>query len=189
MYTSVTLIQQKIGRTLTADEASFADAVAIPAIDEWINNYLGLKFDDANGALIRMTKGDTAAVYAGVFATITAVEEMDAEGNATTIDANSYYYDSPYLFTYTGKKMLSGHNPNRLKITGTYADVPAGLRLAATIMASKPLTFKGGREIDSEKIGDYQVTYSNLTTQAGVASLADDDVMTLLAQYKPIRLA
>ena len=52
MYTSVTLIQQKIGRSLTADEASFATTVAIPAITERISNYLGINYDDANGAFV-----------------------------------------------------------------------------------------------------------------------------------------
>lgn len=187
MYTSVTLIQQKIGRALTADEASFANAVVLPAIDEFINNYLGVSFDDANGALIRYANGGSAAVFAGYFATLTKVEYVDSEDNVDLIAAIDYYYDSPFIFTYSGNPFTKGRR--NLKITGTYDDVPSALALAATMMASKPLTFKGGREVDSEKIGDYQVTYSNLTTQAGVASLADDEVMLLLSQFKPIRLA
>lgn len=187
MYTSITLIQQKIGRALTADEASFASAVVIPAIDEFINNYLGVQFDDANGALVRYTKGGSAAVFAGYFATLTKVEYVDAEGNVDEIATTDYYYDKPFIFTYSGKPFTVG--VRNIKITGTYQDVPSALALAATMMASKPLTFKGGREVDSEKIGDYQVTYSNLTTQAGVASLADDEVMLLLSQFKPIRVA
>ena len=38
--------------TLTADEASFADAVAIPAITGWISQYIGVTFDDANGCIL-----------------------------------------------------------------------------------------------------------------------------------------
>ena len=187
MYTSITLIQQKIGRSLTADEASFATTVAIPAITEWISNYLGINYDDANGAFVTYAHGGSAAVFIGSMNSLTKVEYVDAEDNAELIDAVDYYKDGNWLFTRSGKPFTKGIR--NIKATGTLADVPALVQLAATMMAAKPLTYKGGREIDQEKIGDYQVTYSNLTTQAGAAALADDDVMLLLNQYKPMRLA
>lgn len=187
MYTSITLIQQKIGRTLTADEASFATTVAIPAITEWISNYLGISYDDANGAFVSYGHGGSAAVFIGAMNSLTKVEYVDAEDNAELIDPVDYYQDGNWLFTRSGKPFNTGRR--NIKVTGTLADVPALVQLAATMMAAKPLTYKGGREIDQEKIGDYQVVYSNLTTQAGAAALADDDVMLLLGQYKPMRLA
>jgi len=187
MYTSVTLIQQKIGRSLTADEASFADAVAIPAITGWINQYIGVTFDDANGTYTTYSNGGSSAVFIGLLSELTKVEYADAEDNVDLIDPTDYYHEGNWIFTRSGKPFLAG--VRNIKITGKLADVPAVITLAATMMASKPLTYKGGREIDQEKIGDYQVTYSSLTTQAGAAALADDDVLTLLNQFKPMRLA
>ena len=190
MYTNVTTIQQKIGRALTADEASLFEATVGPAIDAWIDNYLGVHYDDANGALIVHRSGGSAAVYVGPITDIPRVEYVDpdtATGEGDEIDTNSYYYDGGYLFTYTGKPFTKG--VRNLRITGKLSDVPASIRLAATMMAAKPLQHKGAREVDSEKIGDYQVTYSNLSTQASVAQLVDDNILAILAPFKPIRLA
>lgn len=189
MYTSATLVQQKTGKTLTADEASLLEAVVVPAIDDWINNYLGLKYDDANGTLTVHRNGGSSAIYVGPIQDITRVEYVDpdtAVGGGDLLDTNEYYYDAGYLFTYTGKKFMPGIR--NIRITGKYVDVPAGIKLAATMMAVKVVQYKGAREKDSEKIGDYQVTWSNLSTQAGVAQLVDDNVLALLNQFKPIRL-
>lgn len=190
MYTSVTVIQQKIGRALTADEASLFDAVVGPAIDEWINNYLGLRYDDANGAVTVHRDGGSAAIYVGPLATITRVEYVDpdtAVNGGDLLATNDYYFENGWLFSYSRKPFNKG--VRNIRVTGTFADVPATIRLAATMMAAKPLQHKGAREIDSEKIGDYQVTYSNLTTQANVATLVDDSILALLAPFKPIRVA
>ena len=186
-YTSVTLIQQKIGRALTADEASFASAVVIPAISQWLEEYTGVAFDDANGALVTYAKGGSAAVYVGHFKTLTKVEYVDAEGNADELDANAFYYERPYIFTYTGKPFNKG--VRNIKATGTKMSVPAVITLAATTMAAKPLVYKGDKDVASEKIGDYQVNYTSLTQQNGVAGLFDDSIAALLAPYKVIRLA
>lgn len=190
MYTSVTLIQQKIGRVLTADESSLFNAVVGPAIDDWINNYLGLIFDDTNGEVVIRRNGGSAAVFFGPLATVTKVEYVDPDtaiGEGTELDATEYYFENGWLFTYSRKPFIRG--VRNIRLTGTFADVPAGIRLAATMLAAKPLQHKGAREIDSEKIGDYQVTYSNLSTQAGVAELIDDSILALLAPFKPLRVA
>lgn len=189
MYTSVTLIQQKIGRVLTADEQSLFNAVVGPAIDEWINNYLGMSFDDANGAVVIKRNGGSAAVYFGPLATVTKVEYVDPDtaiGEGDELSTSDYYFENGWLFTYSRKPFING--VRNMRLTGTFADVPGGIRLAATMLAAKPLQHKGAREVDSEKIGDYQVTYSNLSTQANVATLIDDSILTLLAPYKPLRV-
>lgn len=189
MYTTATLVQQKIGKTLTVDEASLLDSTVIPAIDEWINNYLGISYDDANGTVTIHRDGGSAAIFFGPMATTTRVEYVDpdtAVGAGDLFDATEYYIESGWLFTYSRKPFVRG--VRNIRMTGTFADIPAGIRLAATIMAAKVVQYKGAREVDSEKIGDYQITYSNLSTQAGVSSLVDDTVMALLASFKPIRL-
>lgn len=190
MYTSATLVQQKTGKVLTADEASLLEAIVVPAITEWIDNYLGLHYDDANGELIVHRNGGSAAIYVGPIQNISRVEYVDpetAEGEGDEVTSTEYYLDGPYLFTYTGKPFTKGIR--NLRITGELVDIPASIQLAATMMAVKAVQYKGAREVDSEKIGDYQVTYSNLSTQAGVATLVDDNVLALLAPFKPIRLA
>jgi hypothetical protein len=190
MYTSVTVIQQKIGRVLTADEASLFDAVVGPAIDEWINNYLGFSFNDDNGAVTIHRDGGSSAVYVGPLASITKIEYV---GPDTAVDAGDewattdYYFENGWLFSYSRKPFVKG--VRNIRVTGTFADIPASIRLAATMLAAKPLQHKGAREVDSEKIGDYQVTYSNLSTQANVAQLIDDSILALLAPFKPIRVA
>ncbi len=189
MYTSVTLIQQKIGRVLTADEQSLFNAVVGPAIDQWINNYLGISFNDDNGAVVIKRNGGSAAVYFGPLATVTKVEYVDPD---TAIDegdelaTTDYYFENGWLFTYSRKPFIKG--VRNIRLTGTFADVPAAIALAATMMAAKPLQHKGAREVDSEKIGDYQVTYSNLSTQANVATLIDDSILAILAPFKPLRV-
>lgn len=190
MYTSVTLIQQKIGRVLTADEQSLFNSVVGPAIDEWINNYIGASYDDANGALILRRNGGSAAIYFGPVTGITRVEYLDNEtdpGEGDVIDAVDYYFDGGFLFSYNRVPFVRG--TRNVVVTATYSDVPASIQLAATMMAAKPLQHKGAREVDSEKIGDYQVIYSNLSTQANVAQIIDDSILAVLAPFKPIRLA
>ena len=190
MYTTVTAIQQKIGRVLTADEASLFEAIVGPAIDEWINNYLGMSFDDANGTVTIHRNGGSSAIYVGPLKTITKIEYVDPD---TAVDAGDewaatdYYFENGWLFSYSRKPFTTG--VRNIRVTGTYESVPASIALAATMMAAKPLQHKGAREVDSEKIGDYQVTYSNLSTQANVATLIDDTILALLAPFKPIRLA
>lgn len=190
MYTSATLIQQKTGKTLTADEASLFDAIVGPAITEWINNYLGIQYDEATGQLIRHVNGGSAAVFIGPFSSIDRIEYVDPDtvtDGGDLFDPTEYYIEGGWLFTYSRRPFVPG--VRNIRVTGSMATVPASITLAATMMATKVIQYKGAREVDSEKIGDYQITYSNLSTQEGVASLVDDNILTLLAPFKPIRLA
>lgn len=190
MYTSATLVQQKTGKTLTVDEASLFDAIVGPAITEWINNYLGFRYDAATGDLTVHRNGGSAAVFIGPFSEITRLEYVDpttAVGGGTELEAGTYYVEGGWLFTYSKRAFVNG--VRNIRVTGKMAIVPASITLAATMMATKVIQYKGAREVDSEKIGDYQVTYSNLSTQAGVAELVDDTILQLLAPFKPIRLA
>lgn len=190
MYTSATLVQQKTGQTLTADEASLLNSIVIPAIDEWINNYIGASFDDANGALVLKRDGGSAAIYFGPVTDIERVEYIDQStdpGDGDLIDAKDYYFEGGYLFAYNRVPFIKGFR--NIAVTAKYADVPASLKLAATMMAVKAVQYKGSREVSSEKIGDYQVNYADLSTQAGVANLVDNNVLTILSPFKPIRVA
>jgi hypothetical protein len=162
----------------------------IPAITEWIDAYLGVHYDDENGALIVHRNGGSAAVYVGPVTDVTRVEYVDSttEPEAGDLLAPAdYYIEGGYLFSYTQRPFTKG--VRNIRVTAKLASVPASIKLAATMMAVKAVQYKGAREVDSEKIGDYQVTYSNLSTQAGVATLVDDNVLALLSPFKPIRLA
>lgn len=190
MYTSATLVQQKTGKVMTADEASLFDSTVGPAITEWISNYIGATYDDDNGDLIVRRDGGSAAIYIGPVKDVSRVEYLDNEttpGEGDEIAAADYYIDGGYLFSYNRVPFIRG--TRNVVVTAKFDSIPASIRLAATMMAVKAVQYKGAREVDSEKIGDYQVTYSNLSTQAGVAQLVDDNVLALLAPFKPIRLA
>lgn len=189
-YTSATLVQQKTGNTLTVDEVSLLDAIIAPAITDWINNYIGATYDDTNGVVTVHRNGGSAAVYVGPLATITRVEYVDpdtAVNGGDLFAVTDYYKEGDYIFTYTGKPFNKG--VRNIRITGTYMDIPPAITLAATIMAAKAVQYKGANLISSEKIGDYQVSYSDISAQKGVADFVDATVMQLLAPYKPLRLA
>lgn len=186
-YTSVTLIQQQTGTTLTADESSYANAVVIPAIEGWINEYLGIDtFYDGASTTARSViarDGTGTRVILVPFGSVTSASYMDADGTLEAIPSEDMYQVGGAL--YNRNNWIRGEYNILIELDPV--SVP-GIQLAATIMASKAIQDKGSREIDSEKIGDYQVTYANLGTQQGVNAFADDDVYMLLAPYKPIRL-
>jgi len=189
MYTSVTLIQQRTGQTLTADQQSFVNTVIIPALTDWLNRYLGTSYLTVAGPTTVIKNGDgTSVMLVPELSTVTAIEPRNQDGTlGDALDADDYYYSNGALYLYSGRWATGRQN---WRISGNGIVVPYPLQLAATIMASNMLnagsTTEGG--LKSEKIGEYTKVYGD-GGNSSVGSFANDEVESLLAIYKPVRLA
>lgn len=186
-YSSVTLVEQKTGTTLSVDQRSYMEAVVLPAIDAWINGYIGVfgafaSEPDTEGEVIFSGNGTNIALLPQLV-TITNLHERDVEDAREEIDISSWYMTEPGVVRlYTGKFQEGIAN---YVAEGILAEAPASLVLAATEMASNVITNTGTGALQSEKIGDWQKVYAT----AGAASYANDSVLIYLQPYKAIRVA
>lgn len=185
-YTNVTLIQQKTGTTLTADQTSYMEAVILPGITKWIDQYLGLKTSyaaaEGTGTVIFGGNGTNIAILPTLDG-ITRVSERDQDGTTHDIATDSWIESEPGVVRlYSGRFVKGIAN---YEAEGPTITVPAPIQMAATIMASNAITTTGSGTIQSEKIGDYQITYAS----GGAAATTTPDVYDLLAPYRPIRIA
>lgn len=191
MYTSTTLIQQRTGQTLTSDQESLLNAVIIPAIQQWINNYLGTSYADTETPDTNVIKsGDgTRVLLVPELKDITAIAPVDADGVVgTPLDDGTWYVEGTGIYLRTGRFTEGWGN---YQITGTQPATPGNVSLAATILASNILNSGANTaagDITSERIGDYAVTYSKAGSDNS-GSFSNVEVLNLLAPYRPLRIA
>ena len=178
-------------------------------VEEWINaaeNYIDNYCNRPNGFLEDTT--DVVKYYDGNnkreldiddFTTLTSVLILEDQGDDTEYSlaegAEEDYITFPYNTTPKYRlQMTKNSQPGiffsgkkRIKITGKFGfatSVPADIKLAATILASKVVE-KGqrGGDVAEERLGDYTLTLNALNEAA-----IEMNIKQLLDRYKIIEL-
>lgn len=181
--TDTATIAKILGRTLSSDEITLLNDLIIPAVTRYIEQQIGGSYDDTNGTLTLYRSGGTPVIYVGGLQDAAyTVSYVDAEGTADLVDAISYYRQGDYLFMREGSFTEGVRN---IKIVGTYADIPATLKLVAAHLAANLVDNQSSGEIQSESYMDYSVSYANTNVQNGMTEGLSD----MLKPFIPIRLA
>ena len=168
----------------------------VTAIENYINLYCGREFEEESGVSSKLYDGDGSdELLMGDVYDFTKIEILDEDGNVsyTIDDADEYYIypvnkkaDEPYtsvvLNKFNAPISYFPRDYQNVKVYGSFgyaADVPKDIRLAATklvagIIQERNLNTSG--EIKKEKLGEYDVTFQNVTDMAnhlGINAILD----------------
>lgn len=183
-YTTSTLIEQYLQRSLTASETSFLTTL-IPAVKLWIDQKLNSTFDSA-GSSSRYYDGGSQYLDIEPCTSVTAVTSM----NDDLTDSYIYEADDEYLLyplnetvkteiRARGFKFPDGDS--RIKVTASFSEydggVPSDIQLVATRLASGIINQgkvdSSGGNVSSESLEGHSISYD--TSISAVENIADND--------------
>lgn len=170
-------------------------ASVIAYIEDYIEQYTGLVFDNSASATQYFDGIGGDILTIGEYQSLTSVQTLDSSGNVmeTLVDGTDYvgypYNDA----TKNSLKLLTGGQRScwpewdrSVKITGVfgYTTVPGPVKVAAVKLAAKVINegLKGG-QVSQESLGSYSVTYREL--DESVDSLG---IKEILNQYRRMTL-
>lgn len=192
-YTTKAKVEKLLNVSISIDIDEF-----ISAAEKIIDNITGRNFIAVSTAVARLFDGDdTCELLIDDCVSISKVEVgNDCWGDTFTeilSTGSARYYKEPVNNTPITKVILRdrvwGVGKQNCKITakwGFSTAVPDDISLATTIIASGIYNYNRGGLIQSEKIGNYNVAYSN---EQGSVSYADiERAMTILNSYKKLFL-
>lgn len=199
-YTTEAEIEQY---TLTDIASSFSTQISawIEAVEEYIDRVTGRNFIADEEATARYYDGDgehTLLIDDAVEVTEVAVGEDDYGGTFSTVPStgSTRYFLEPANYAAKGypiTKIVLQHRPffhgkQNQKITakwGYSAECPEAITFAATVLVAGIINAqrKDTKEISSEKIGNYAVTYASEKEKSDF-----EQAKAILDKYTKIRL-
>lgn len=179
-YTDKTQIEAYTGTTIPATLTTQLTAW-ITAAEEWINSYVGFKFEDGLVATKKTYSGNgQKTLFVQPFYSPTSITILDEDGNQEeTLTSDDYIL---YPLNSTGKNRIELKSDasifgktKRIEINAMHAfgsTVPQQVQLVATKLVAKILNenFKGG-EITSQSLGDYSVSFAKVDEEADVLGI------------------
>ena len=96
------------------------------------------------------------------------------------------YADEGYL--YKGSGWANGHKNIRITYTAGYTTVPEDIILALLKLCSYEIMAKGKSGIESERIGDYSISFTGAKANKVSIMYIPEDIQGLLLPYKRILL-
>lgn len=191
-YTSTTLVQNLIGRTLTANETAFL-AILIPAIKIWIDKKTSSTFDTAAETSRRYDGTGGRSLDIDPCTDITNVRTVDAEGDEVTdYTSGTDYVAEPYNQTIKRELRLRGRGFPKgvanVEVTAKFSEygdtnaVPEDIQAIATQMAAAVLQSGTGTadNIKSESLEGHSITYGDVSETLDAVGNGDPFVQTAL---------
>ena len=177
-YTTQTKIERYLGKSLTSGQSAEI-ANWISAVTRYIEKYTGVMFEQEAAATRYFDGNGLSEIFIDDFLSITSIDILETDGSvlqSLTEGEDDDYITYPYNTTPKYKLILVtsasiGNFPKRskcVKITGTWnysTTVPADIELVATMLVAQVLQLSGsgGLEVNSESLGDYSVSYGDVT--------------------------
>lgn len=208
-YTSQTIIQQYLNRSLSANEIAFLTTL-LPAVDSWINNYIGNTSFGA-GASTRRYDGGLPCLRIDPATEVTAVELLDMYGNVVYTYAYPGDYELEPLnetvkteirfrstINYDEYSEYEGQAAGRppkgignVRVSAKFQgdSVPADVQLAATRLAAIIMASSTNLEgLKSEEIEGHKLVYNTSETVKDLDDVAASDptIKALLSPYREI---
>lgn len=163
---------------------SFASQIDewILVVKEYIDDYCGREFEQESDTDKTYDGDGTKELLIDDLLTLTKIEILDEDGTVDyTFDATTEYY--LYPTNKTPKTRIVINTPNapigifpkgyqNVKITGTFGfatTVPEDIRFAATKLVAAIIqegNYDIGSEIKSERLGEYSITYQDVSKLA-----------------------
>ncbi len=183
-YTSQTLIEQYLQRSLTASEVSFLSTL-IPAIKLYIDQKLNSTFDQVSETT-RYYDGDTRYLDIDPATDITAVGTLDDYGVANyTYTTGQEYTLSPsnsnVKTQIIGRGFTFPCGEARIAVTAKFSEYDGGVpediqllatRLAAGVINQGKIGSTGGN-VSSESLEGHSITYN--TSVSAIEDLTESD--------------
>ena len=170
MYTDQKTVEAHIKRKLTSSEVANIELM-IAAAKSYIDKATGQVFTAGGEATTRIYDGvHEGTLFIDAFSEITKVEFVGLDGVTTTVDPNTYH-TYPYNADYVNALVRRGtgrwsRGIGTYKVTGTigkYKDVPADIKLAATILVADML--RNPQNLKSESIEGYSRTFADQSSE------------------------
>lgn len=183
-YTSQTLIENYLQRTLTASEVSFLTTL-IPAVKLWIDQKLNSTFDSV-GSTSRYYDGGDQHIDIEPCTSVTEVVSV----NDDLTDSYIYTEDTEYILyplNETVKTEVRGRGfkfpdgDSRIKVTASFSEydggVPSDIQLVATRLVAGIINQgkvdSSGGNVSSESLEGHSISYD--TSISAVENIADND--------------
>jgi hypothetical protein len=170
MYTDTTKLQQHLKRILTPDEVTYTNDVLIPAVTQWINNYIGGSFGNTSDVEI-VSNGGSAAVWSG------HLDVVEVEEDDEILEQDDYIVMGSRVVKKEGNFKEGRYN---IKVTGNEVAVPDDVTLATNYIIGNLLQPNSTGDVSEEKYMDYTVKY------ADVKKAVNQTAISLLEKYKAI---
>lgn len=188
-YTTKAKIESLTGQTVNADLA----AMVIAWVTDWINKYTGQNFEAGVGTRYYDLEG-TEQVYIDNFSgTPTEVQILNPDGSIErTLTVDEDYFVGPFntgtknflRMAENGWRRTFPYRGRALKVTANFgAAVPPAIEMVATKLASGLSVDLAGKDIQSESLGDYSVTYTAVDEKA-----SELGVLSTLDMYREIEI-
>lgn len=198
-YTSQTLIEQYLQRSLTAQEISFLTTL-LPAIRLWLDRILSSTFYEVEEST-RYFDGGGETVDIDPCTAITAVKSVDNEHSVSSDYTNlTDYVAEPQNQTVKNElvRRSGGYFPKgngRIAVTAKFSEydgaIPQDIQLAATRIAADVL--QAGKtsavgNVQSESLEGHSVTYRNPNEIIDKVATEDPFISNLIESRKSIDL-
>lgn len=192
-YTTQTMIENYLQRTLTANEVAWL-AILIPAIKIWLDRKLNSTFD-ATTPTTRYYDGGGRFLDIDPATTITAVQALNSDGST------SYEYDltvtPDVLYEPRGDtvkreiRKRNGHFPSGIQniaVTATFTEfdggVPQDIQLAATTLAAEVLNqgkmASSGGNVKSESLEGHTIHYDTSASAMDAIASNNPNIKSIL---------
>ena len=179
-YTDKTNIQNYLNITI---DATLDEQIAtwISAVEAWVNTYTGKTFESESVSYKLYDGNGTDELLIDDLTALTKIEILDSDGEIDeTIDNSNEYWLYPENETAKNRIIINIENApigiftngnQNIKVYGTFgysASVPEDIKLATTMLVAGIVEkgLKGGN-LESEKLGDYSVSFGLFLTLNG----------------------
>jgi hypothetical protein len=184
MYTTQSNIESKLGTNLTDEQASYFSGVLDNMIDTFINNETETQFGSQTPTSIYVSGERSFMLTIPTMHEITEVKKLNSDGSDNvSLESGTDYLEYPRagVDRYALRRLngLWADGIENYKITGNlgYNDIPADIVHVATEIAINVLN-ESNNNYRSEKVGDWAVTYSDVSKSLSPES------QTILASYR-----
>jgi hypothetical protein len=161
MYTTTENIENKLGATLTPEQAAYLTDVLSPAIVSYIDNATNASFANV-GATVYADGEGTSLLSIPTMNTITELRNENGDVIPST-EYSLYPAGSTNKIAIRHKNGTWDDGYENFTVVGNlgYADVPDDIVHVATELAINALTVNNSG-LKSEKVGDWSATYADV---------------------------
>lgn len=188
-----TLAQVKTQAGITGSTYDAALTAIIAGVDAFIKKYTGRRLEKEAGAVVPIDGTGAENIFVPDYpvANVTKLEKETSFNFFEDVDATTYKVDGDNGIITLNADSAEGHYNYRLTADVGYETVPEDLQQAATQLVIREFNQRsGGGEIESERLGEYAVTYKaeSGADNTGVNANKDQFIDATLNAYRNIHV-
>lgn len=178
-YTTQANVEAITG-TLSAEQATYFSSVLLPGVEAFIDKETETSFGSSTVVQVFVSGTDGDFLIIPTMHDITAVHNMETD---EAVSSSEYTLipqggDNKEAVYHKNAGWSDGIENYRITGEAGYKEVPADITLVATEMAASGLSSAGIHGYKSERVGDWAVTYADVT------SYASPKLLSILRSYR-----